>query len=70
LFRSLIPSVDFCSLRFVDRSEQKLSVRQGIVEPVDLVFLGGSLGTGFVEEMQNPDSTHICIPYRGLCPAG
>ncbi|MCS5566311.1 MAG: TldD/PmbA family protein [Methylococcales bacterium] len=34
LFRSLIPSVDFCSLRFVDRSEQKLSVRQGIVEPV------------------------------------
>jgi predicted Zn-dependent protease len=34
LFRSLLPAVDFCSLRFVERSGQTLCVRQNVVEPI------------------------------------
>lgn len=41
LFRSLLPRVDFCSLRIVERSGQNLCVRQNIVEPIGNHFSRG-----------------------------
>ncbi len=42
LFRSLLPAVDFCSLRFVERTGQNLRVRQNIVEPIGNRFSRGA----------------------------
>lgn len=42
LFRSLLPAVDFCSLRFVEASGQHLCVRQNIVEPIGNRFSRGA----------------------------
>ncbi|MGH8498989.1 MAG: PmbA/TldA family metallopeptidase, partial [Methylococcales bacterium] len=42
LFRSLVPAVDFCSLRFVECTGQNLRVRQSIVEPIGNRFSRGA----------------------------
>ncbi len=42
LFRSLLPAVDFCSLRLVETSGQNLCVRQNIVEPIGNRFSRGA----------------------------
>lgn len=41
LFRSLLPAVDFCSLRLVSDTSQTLTVRQDVLQPVE-----GSIDTG------------------------
>lgn len=47
LFRSLIPAVDFCSLRFVDSYGQRLGIRQNIVEPLGNRYSQGAFITVF-----------------------
>ncbi|MGR9107687.1 MAG: TldD/PmbA family protein [Gammaproteobacteria bacterium] len=42
LFRSLLPAVDFCSLRYVESTGQTLRVRQNIVEPIGNRFSRGA----------------------------
>ncbi len=42
VFRPLMPAVDFCSLRFVERSRQNLCVRHDVVEPIVNHFSRGA----------------------------
>ncbi|MGH8553562.1 MAG: PmbA/TldA family metallopeptidase, partial [Methylococcales bacterium] len=42
LFRSLLPAVDFCFLRYVECAGQHLTVRQNIVEPIGNRFSRGA----------------------------
>ena len=34
-FRSALPAVDFCSLRLSRETHQRLTVRQGVLEPIE-----------------------------------
>jgi len=59
-FRSTIPKVDFCSMRFISEQTDMLSVRQDVVEPVQTgtdagamitVVNGGGIGYGATSDL-------------------
>ncbi len=45
LFDAVAPAVDFCSLRVVDRHDEVITVKQGVVEPTRLALEKGAMIT-------------------------
>jgi predicted Zn-dependent protease len=45
LFKSIVPAVDFCSLRVVDETSDQMTVRQDVLQPVTSSFDRGAMVT-------------------------
>jgi predicted Zn-dependent protease len=45
LFESIVPAVDFCSLRVVDETSDQMTVRQDVLQPVTSSIDRGAMVT-------------------------
>ena len=59
LFKSIVPAVDFCSLRVVDETTDQMTVRQDVLQPVTSNIDRGAM----VIETNNPEVARIGRQY-------